>query len=184
MPRTTKFYLALAGVCLFATSQFASAQEASAPTLQYIMTYQADLEPPQVIAENRLIWNVTGGWVKTATGAKGTLISPCGDWMQILPGGTFKLDVRCTVKMDDGALIFVEYTGRVKLSESGAAKWEKAEMLTSEDFYFITSPTLQTAHEKYLWMNDAVFVNKAVSFQPPGGDKMPYVRYDTYMVKP
>ena len=63
----------------------------------------------------------------------------------------FSLDVRASILMDDGAQIYVEYKGRVKLTEQGLAKMQAAELLTSEDFYFITSPTVMTIAEKYLW---------------------------------
>ena len=47
------------------------------------------------------------------------------------------LDVRFTLKTDDGAYIYVEYSGR-------------AEMETGQ---IATAPTFQTSHEKYLWLN-------------------------------
>ena len=51
---------------------------------------------------------------------------------------------------DDGAQIFAEYKGRIKLTEAGVAKMQAAELWTSEDFYFITSPTVMTIAEQYL----------------------------------
>ena len=41
---------------------------------------------------------------------------------------------------------------------------QAAELLTSEDFYFITSPTVMTIAEKYLWINNRTFVSKGVDF--------------------
>lgn len=162
----------------------AQAQEVPPPKLRYVMSYQADLQPPQMVAKNRLIWNVIGGWVKAASGEKGTFLSPCGDWMYILPNGNLKLDVRCTVKMEDGALIFVEYTGLIKLSAEGSEKFQKGELLMGDDAYFITAPTLQTTSEKYEWVNDAMFVEKFAALQPPAQGKTPFVRYDVYMLTP
>lgn len=161
-------------------ASLSSAQEARPPKLEYVMTYQADLAPPQVVAPNRLVFGVTGGWLKTADGARGELLQPCADWAHVLPSGTVKLDIRCTVKMDDGALLYIEYTGRLKVNASGAAKSEKGEPLGPDDLYFFTSPTVETTSEKYAWMNDAVFVNKAVAV----GANSSYVRYDTYKLVP
>ena len=164
------------------------AQESTPPTLKYVMSYQADLLPPQVVGPNHLIWEAATsgeGWVKAADGSTGKIIAPSGDWMEVLPNGTLKLDVRATVQMDDGALILVEYTGRIKLNETGAAKWESGEALGDGDWYFIASPTVRTIAEKYAWMNDVVFINNAVAVQGPNDAGKPlYVRYDVYMVVP
>jgi len=164
------------------------AQEASPPTLKYVMSYQADLLPPQVVGPNHLIWDAATagqGWVKAADGSTGKIIHPSADWMEVLPNGTLRLDVRATVEMDDGSLIYVEYAGRLKLNEAGAAKWESGEELGDGDWYFVASPTARTASEKYAWMNDAVFVNKAVAVQGPNNAGKPlFVRYDVYMVVP
>ena len=164
------------------------AQEVAPPTLKYVMTYQADLLPPQVVGPNHLVWDAATsgeGWVKAADGSTGKIIHPSADWMEVLPNGALKLDVRATVEMDDGALILVEYTGRIKFNETGAAKWENGEVLGDGDWYFITSPTVRTIAEKYAWMNDVVFINKAVAVQGPNNAGKPlYVRYDVYMVVP
>ena len=101
MSRITLSGLALFGVFVFGFASVAVAQETTPPRLKYVLTYKADLAPAQAVAANRSIYNVTGGWLKTADGDKGTLIQPCGDWLHVLPSGTLKLDVRCTIKMDD-----------------------------------------------------------------------------------
>ena len=60
------------------------------------------------------------------------------DWLTVSDNGTLGcLDVRFTLKTDDGAYIFVEYSGR-------------AEMETGQ---IATAPTFQTSHENYLWLN-------------------------------
>ena len=60
------------------------------------------------------------------------------DWLTISDNGTLGcLDVRFTLKTDDGAYIYVEYSGRAEM-ETGL---------------IATAPTFQTSHEKYLWLN-------------------------------
>ena len=163
-----------------------NAQEGSAPTLEYIMTYQANLSPPQVIVDDRLILNMPeGGWLKTKDGSTGKFIPPSADWLYILPNGTFKLDVRATVQMDDGAQIYLEYTGRVSFTEEGGPKFVNGEELSTNDAYFITSQTMHTASDKYAWMNDAVFVGKMIALQGANDeDQQAFVRYDIYKVVP
>ena len=60
------------------------------------------------------------------------------DWLTISDNGTLGcLDVRFTLETDDGAHIFVEYSGRAEMETGTIA----------------TAPTFQTSHEKYLWLN-------------------------------
>ena len=61
------------------------------------------------------------------------------DWLTISNNGKLgSLDVRFTLATEDGAFIYVEYSGRADM-ESGL---------------IATAPTFQTSHEKYLWMNN------------------------------
>lgn len=60
------------------------------------------------------------------------------DWLTISDNGTLGcLDIRFTLKTDDGAYIYVEYAGR-------------AEMETGQ---IATASTFQTSDERYLWLN-------------------------------
>ena len=62
----------------------------------------------------------------------------CADWLTMSENGTLgALDVRLTLKTDDGAFIYVEYGGRVNMATGLVA----------------TAPTFQTSHEKYKWLN-------------------------------
>ena len=61
------------------------------------------------------------------------------DWLTISNNGKLgSLDVRFTLATEDGAFIYVEYSGRADM-ESGL---------------IAAAPTFQTSHEKYLWMNN------------------------------
>jgi hypothetical protein len=60
------------------------------------------------------------------------------DWATLSDDGTLAaLDVRATLKTDDGAFIYIEYGGRMDMSTGLLA----------------TAPTFQTAAPRYLWLN-------------------------------
>ena len=62
----------------------------------------------------------------------------CADWLTLSEDGQLgSLDVRLTLKTDDGAYIYVEYGGRSNMASGLIA----------------TAPTFQTGHEKYKWLN-------------------------------
>ncbi len=60
------------------------------------------------------------------------------DWLTVGPDGSYgTLDVRATIKTDDGALIHVEYSGRIDLTNGG----------------IVSAPLFQTGDERYDWLN-------------------------------
>ena len=60
------------------------------------------------------------------------------DWLTVsADGSTGCLDVRLTLKTDDGQFVYVEYQGRADMGKGLIA----------------TAPTFQTGSEKYAWLN-------------------------------
>lgn len=84
-----------------------------------------------------------------------------GDWLTILEGGSFALDVRFSLRTDDGADIYVTYTGFGTRTEDGAS--------------IRTAPRFETGDERYAWLNNLFTV--AVGKTTPDG-----VEYDVYAV--
>jgi hypothetical protein len=144
---------------------------------EYLMTVYAPLGAGQEIDGSLEINDVRpGGWVKGPR-INGTLLAPAGDWSHTLPSGVSRLDVRATIKTDDGALIYISYNGIFKDSEETEARAAKGQVLTSKDMYFVIAPTLQTAAKKYEWLNAVQCIGKMVSYKSDS-----YVKYDIFIV--
>ena len=77
---------------------------------------------------------------------------------------TGALDVRATLKTDDGALVYTEYRGRVRFGPDGL----------NEVF---TSPRFETGDPRYLWLNGVQCIGKGVSNQ-----HQRWLRYRLYAV--
>jgi hypothetical protein len=97
-----------------------------------------------------------------------------------MPNGTLKLDVRASIKADDGSIIYVVYTGRIVVSEEANERLEAGETLVADDIYFITSPTFETTSEKYGWLNNVVAIGKMTAVKFGEGS---FVQYDIFSVK-
>lgn len=155
------------------------AQSTSIQT-DYLGTLYAPLDPPQAIDNSLLVYNVqAGGWFK---GPKLTaaILQPAADWLRIMPAGNVRLDVRLTLKTDDDQLIYVTYNGVISHTKESYDKMMKGEVLTSSDFYFLTAPTMQTASEKYAWVNHVQMVGKVVEVKAGEGS---FVKYDLFVVR-
>jgi hypothetical protein len=145
---------------------------------EYLMTLYAPLEAAQEIDSSLYVYNVRpGGWVKGPR-INGTLLAPGGDWFRVLPSGASRLDVRATIKTDDGALIYITYNGIFKDSEETESRASKGEVLTAKDLYFVIAPTMQTSAKKYDWLNAVQCIGKMVSYKSDS-----YVKYDIFIVR-
>jgi hypothetical protein len=124
-------------------------------------TPEAQIDPAQAVGA-RFIFNVTSG---TIQGPKinGTVVGPSGDWGMPMPDGSFRLDVRSTIKTNDGAFIFVEYNGVVFASKEETGRFFKGDTITAKDEYFLTAPRFTTASKTYDWLNKVQAVGKMVT---------------------
>ena len=156
----------------------ASVAQTTTISTEYFMTLYAPLDAGQEIDSSLGINNVrSGGWVKGPR-INGKLVAPGGDWARALPSGASRLDVRATIKTDDGALIFLSHNGIYKGSEDADARAAKGEVLTSKDLYFVIAPTMQTSAKKYAWLNAVQCIGKMVSYQSDS-----YVKYDNFVIR-
>ena len=82
-----------------------------------------------------------------ATLKQGTVAA---DWMVIGPDGTAHIDIRLTLETHDGAIIYVQYTGRrdFTLFAQGI------------DAPVYITPLFETSDERYLWLNKIQAVGK------------------------
>jgi hypothetical protein len=77
--------------------------------------------------------------------------SAAADWGTRAADGTVQLDVRATLETDDGALIFIQYNGRVDFSDHTAPGPVYA------------TPRFETGDERYAWLNKVQAVMKGRS---------------------
>ena len=95
-----------------------------APAFEYLGRLQAELGTRTVIENGpqgtRTIVQVLGGRFDGPR-LKASVQTPAGDWITNRKDGTYRLDVRLTLKTDDGALILVTYNGIGQTTDAGAS---------------------------------------------------------------
>lgn len=97
-------------------------------------------------AGTRLIFEVEAGHIE-GDRLRGSMVgNAAADWLTVGPDGTGSLDVRSLLQTDDGALVFIHYTGRVNTAETGAPVY--------------ATPRFDTGDERYQWLNRVQAVGK------------------------
>ena len=77
---------------------------------------------------------------------KGEVLPGGGDWFLSRPDNVGELDIRATMRTDDGHLIYASYRGLLHGGDAGSG------------LCFRTTPYYETASEKYGWLNRIVAV--------------------------
>jgi len=145
---------------------------------EYLMTIEAKLGS-RVPVWQRVIVNVLGGTV-VGPRLRGEIVAPAGDWVFVMPDGSSRLDVRFTIKTDDGEFVYVEYSGISAPTKEAQERLTKGETVTAADGYgyFITTPRFMTTSAKYSWLNEVQAVGKMVSVQ-----RGVAIKYDVFAVR-
>ncbi len=104
----------------------------------------------------RRIAPVTGG---TFAGERlsGAVIGGA-DWVINRPDSVMVIDVRLTLKTDDGAMIYLTYQGRFLAAPEVMARFAKGAVLDPAEYSLAVVARFESGDERYRWLNDAVVV--------------------------
>jgi len=148
-----------------ASSGQKAAEPPRAPALEYLGTLQAETGARTVIENGpqgtRTIVQVVGGRFEGPR-LKASVQTPAGDWITNRTDGSYRLDVRLTLKTDDGALILVTYNGIGQTTDTGAS--------------LRIAPLFETGDSRYVWLTRL----QAVGLGERVGTK---VTYNIYALK-
>jgi hypothetical protein len=136
-----------------------------APVFEYLGRLSAEIGT-RTIVENapqgmRTIVQIVGGRFE-GPGVKASVQTPAGDWITNRADGSYRLDVRLTLKTDDGAIILVTYNGIGQTTETGAS--------------LRAAPLFETGDSRYAWLTRL----QAVAVGERAGAT---VSYDIYALK-
>jgi hypothetical protein len=156
--------IVLVGFASVADAQKSAATPA-APAMEYLGTMRAQTGTRTVVENGpqgtRTIVQIVSGRFEGPR-LKAAVQIPAGDWITNRADGSYRLDVRLTLKTDDGALILVTYNGIGETTSTGAS--------------LRAAPLFETGDPRYAWLTklQAIAVGERV-----GTD----VKYDVYALK-
>jgi|APSaa5957512622_1039677.scaffolds.fasta_scaffold46287_3 hypothetical protein len=164
---------------LLLASVSANAQNGLGVKTEFLCELKANLVlPPQMVGQGphgtRLIFNVSGGTVKGPK-LNGKLL-PGADWVLIRPDGAAQLDVRGTIRTDDGQLVNIYYRGISLIPSELSRRIASGKKVNSSDYYYRITPVFETGAQKYRWLNKVISVGVGTL----GKD---FVSYRIYVIK-
>jgi len=123
-----------------------------------LCTLRIQLKPPIAAGAGptgtRLIVELVSAQVKGDRLSGEMLGAAAADWLILGPEGTGTVDVRATLQTDDGAVIFVQYNGRLDTSQG----WQFP--MTA-----YVAPRFETGDERYAWLNRIQAVGKGILYE-------------------
>jgi len=138
-------------------------------------TVGAPLDVGDFPGGRRRIVPLTGGTF-TGPNLSGTLVpGVSADWQIVQPDGTALGDIRCVLKTDSGALLYVQSRGVRHGSAEVLARLARGEEVDAAEYTFRTSTQIEAAAPELEWLNKGIFVS--VAARRAGG-----VIYETYLV--
>ena len=157
------------------SSNAATAVESKDPGLEFVFEVVATLEKPIIFGQTgtgeRRIIGITGGTVK-GPALNGIVLPGGADWQIVRDDGVSEIHARYSIKADDGALIYIDAPGIRAASPAVIERINAGEIVDPSEYYFRTTPRLETASEKYAWMGRRLFVCKGI--RHPDGVEIRY----------
>lgn len=131
-----------------------------AAVLKHEFTFNAQVHPPVDCGAGptgaRMCFTMGEGQV-AGERIKGRFLSG-GDWLLIGADGYGRVDVRAQIATDDGAFIYVNYTGFLQMNETLGGALQTGAGTEFGDAYLRTAPRLECGDPRYAWVNHTLFV--------------------------
>lgn len=128
---------------------------------EFLFELSLDLEKPQSLAAtpygDRYIYPIIGGTFEGPR-LKGEVLSGGGDWLRRRRDGVSELDVRATLRTDDGHLIYTYYRGVFRATDDVLKRLFGGDPVDTSEYYLRATPVFETGSETYSWLNQLVAV--------------------------
>ncbi|MFV9636327.1 DUF3237 domain-containing protein [Mycobacterium neumannii] len=128
--------------------------------VEHLFDMTVELLPAQPVPTTtgmRMTFVAAGGAI-AGPALTGEVLPGGGDWLLVGEDGVGRVDVRVTLRSDDGVLIHFESAGIIKVPADGAQRLAAGEVLPFRETYVRTTPRLATADERYSRLGEVVTV--------------------------
>lgn len=148
---------------------------------EFLFDMELNINAPQLIGPvltgTRIIIPVEGGSIQGEK-INGKVLTG-SDWGLNVGSTTFKMDCRTTIETDDGALIYITYSGyfHAEAEKFAFLSEGRTHELAPSDYYLRSVPIFETSFPKYSWLNHTVSIG--IGYFPAAGK----IVYRIYAIK-
>ena len=135
------------------------------PTLAHVADFLVEVGQPIAVGETaqgvRRVVPITGGTIRGAR-LEGTILNAGADFQIIGSDGFTRLEARYVVRLDDGALLYVENCGVRFGPPEVMARIARGEPVDPAQVYFRSTPRFEIAEPAYQWLTRPLFIASGV----------------------
>ena len=125
----------------------------------FVLRLTVGYDRPSLLGE-QTVFPVTGG---TFAGERlRGIVEGGADWVRWRGDGAMLIDVRLTLRTDDGAAIGMTYEGLAHADATTMERFRARELLTFEDVSVRTAVRFATADPDLLWLNSVLAVGQGM----------------------
>jgi hypothetical protein len=132
-----------------------------------------DLGPTSALGTRRIV-PITGGRIEGPR-LSGEILDNGADWQIVTGDGATIIDTRYLLRLDDGALAYLQTRGYRHGPPDVLARIAAGESVDPDLYYFRVAMTFETASQRYGWLNSAIAVGSALRLADA-------VVYDAYLI--
>ena len=127
--------------------------------MKLIVRVEAPVPIGKVLTGVRMIYNASGGEFE-GDRLKGVVLPGGGEWFLQEEGGMGQPDVRLLLKTEDGAHIYLRYTGILDFNETAMDAITNGRSTNFGDNLFLTQVRFECADENYAWLTKTIAVGE------------------------
>ena len=139
--------------------------------MKELFVIKVTVDTPIVVGQDnvsgrRLLIPITGGELTGfdlgGNPLRGTVLPGGVDSQVIRPNGRCELSARYAVRLEDGRSFYIENNGIRTVPEACVPQVLRGEFVDPSLYYFATTPSFEVYSDTLRWLNNYVFVCKAV----------------------
>lgn len=131
------------------------------PHFEFVAEVSAEVAAPLVVGRGasgeRRIVPILGGRI-AGPRVNGEVLPGGADYQLIRADGVAEIEARYTLKLDDGALVYVVNRGLRHAAPEDMARLLRGEPVPPERVYFRTAPAFETASPAHAWLTRSLFL--------------------------
>ncbi|MAI25609.1 MAG: DUF3237 domain-containing protein [Myxococcota bacterium] len=127
--------------------------------MKLVVRVEAPVAVGKVLTGTRTIYNASGGEFE-GDRLKGQVLPGGGEWFLQGEEGLGQPDVRLLLQTEDGAYIYVHYSGVMDFNETAMSAISEGRSTEFGDNLFLTQVRFESSDPKYAWLSKTIAVGE------------------------